>query len=135
MFSIYAKVTTPESSPILGPAQGPNQTFDPLDSTSKQQEQQQQEQQQQEQQQQEQQQQQLLDKMGGIGLLCACCSRARGSTTITGYDIAPLSDNITNTTSIQTNAPITEVMEKCKHETHFTHYNYRVITPRQMPPF
>ena len=125
MFSIYAKVTTPESSPILGPAQGPNQTFDPLDSTSKQQEQQQQ----------EQQQQQLLDKMGGIGLLCACCSRARGSTTITGYDIAPLSDNITNTTSIQTNAPITEVMEKCKHETHFTHYNYRVITPRQMPPF
>ena len=130
MFSIYAKVTTPESSPILGPAQGPNQTFDPLDSTSKQQEQQQQEQQQQ-----EQQQQQLLDKMGGIGLLCACCSRARGSTSITGYDIAPLSDNITNTTSIQTNAPITEVMEKCKHETHFTHYNYRVITPRQMPPF
>jgi hypothetical protein len=128
MFSIYAKVTTPESSPILGPAQSPSpQTFDPLDSTSKQQ--------QQEQQQQEQQQQQLLDKMGGIGLLCACCSRARGSTTITGYDIAPLSDNITNTTSIQTNAPITEVMEKCKHETHFTHYNYRVITPRQMPPF
>ena len=128
MFSIYAKVTTPESSPILGPAQSPSpQTFDPLDSTSKQQ--------QQEQQQQEQQQQQLLDKMGGIGLLCACCSRARGSTTITGYDIAPLSDNITNTTSIQTNVPITEVMEKCKHETHFTHYNYRVITPRQMPPF
>ena len=115
MFSIYAKVTTPESSPILGPAQGPSpQTFDPLDSTSKQQ-----------------QQEQTLDKMGGIGLLCACCSRARGSTTITG-DIAPLSDNITNTTSIQNNAPI---LEKCKHETHFTHYNYRVITPRQMPPF
>ena len=128
MFSIYAKVTTPESSPILGPAQSPTlQTFDPLDSTSKQQPQ--------EQEQHQQEQQQLLDKMGGIGLLCACCSRARGSTTITGYDIAPLSDNITNTTSIQTNAPITEVMEKCKHETHFTHYNYRVITPRQMPPF
>ena len=128
MFSIYAKVTTPESSPILGPAQSPTlQTFDPLDSTSKQQPQ--------EQEQHQQEQQQLLDKMGGIGLLCACCSRARGSTTITGYDIAPLSDNITNINSIQTNAPITEVLEKCKHETHFTHYNYRVITPRQMPPF
>jgi hypothetical protein len=128
MFSIYAKVTTPESSPILGPAQSPTlQTFDPLDSTSKQQPQ--------EQEQHQQEQQQLLDKMGGIGLLCACCSRARGSTTITGYDIAPLSDNITNINSIKTNAPITEVLEKCKHETHFTHYNYRVITPRQMPPF
>ena len=127
MFSIYAKVTTPESSPILGPLQSPTtQTFEPLDSTSNQQ------------QQQPQPQQQLLDKMdkmGGIGLLCACCSRARGSTTtITGY-VAPLSDNITNATSIQTNAPITDVLEKCKHETHFTHYNYRVITPRQMPPF
>ena len=122
MFSIYAKVTTPESSPILGPAQSPApQTFEPLDSTSKQQEQQ------------EQQEQQLLDKMGGIGLLCACCSRARGSSTpITDYDIAPLSDNISNINSIQTNAPI---LEKCKHETHFTHYNYRVITPRQKPTF
>ena len=133
MFSIYSKVTTPESSPILGPAQSPTpQTFEPLDSTSKQQPQEQQ----QHQQEQQQQQQQLLDKMGGIGLLCACCSRARGSTTITGYDIAPLSDNnITNATNIQTNAPITDVLEKCKNETHFTHYNYRVITPRQMPPF
>ena len=122
MFSIYAKVTTPESSPILGPAQSPNQPLEPLDSTSNQQ--------------QQHQQQQELDKMGGIGLLCACCSRARDSTTITGYDIAPLSDNnITNATSIQTNANITDVLEKCKHETHFTHYNYRVITPRQMPPF
>ena len=128
MFSIYAKVTTPESSPILGPAQSPSpQTFDPLDSTSKQQPQ--------EQEQHQQEQQQLHDKMGGIGLLCACCTRARGSTTITGYDIAPLSDNITNINSIQTNAPITEVLEKCKHEIHFTHYNYRVITPRQMLPF
>ena len=127
MFSIYSKVTTPESSPILGPAQSPTpQTFEPLDSTSKQQTQQ-------HQQEQQEQQQHLLAKMGGIGLLCACCSRARGSTTITGYDIAPLSDNnITNATNIQTNAPI---LEKCKHETHFTHYNYRVITPRQMPPF
>ena len=134
MFSIYAKVTTPESSPILGPAQSPTpQTFDPLDSTSKRQERQEQQEQQKEQQKE---QQQLLDKMGRIGLLCACCSRARGSTTITGYDIAPLSDNnITNATNIQTNAPITEVLEKCKHETHFTHYNYRVTTPRQMPPF
>jgi len=133
MFSIYSKVTTPESSPILGPAQSPTpQTFEPLDSTSKQQTQQQQQQQQE----QQEQQQHLLDKMGGIGLLCACCSRARGSTTITGYDIAPLSDNnVTNATNIQTNAPITDVLEKCKHETHFTHYNYRVITPRQMPPF
>ena len=133
MFSIYSKVTTPESSPILGPAQSPTpQTFEPLDSTSKQQPQEQQ----QHQQEQQEQQQQLLDKMGGIGLLCACCSRARGSTTITGYDIAPLSDNnITNATNIQTNAPITDVLEKCKHEIHFTHYNYRVITPRQMLPF
>jgi hypothetical protein len=117
MFSIYAKVTTPESSPILGPAQSPTpQIFEPLDSTAKQQEQQEQ-------------QQHLLDKMGGIGLLCACCSHTRGA----GYDIT----NITNTTSIQTNASIPDVyiLEKCKHETHFTHYNYRAITPRQMPPF
>jgi hypothetical protein len=125
MFSIYAKVITPESSPILGPTQSPNQTMDPppLDSLSKQ--------------------QQLIDNPVGIGLLCACCSRTRtrgsGSsrTPITEYDIAQLSDNINNITTIniQTNAPITDVLEKCKHETHFTHYNYRVITPRQMPPF
>jgi hypothetical protein len=122
MFSIYSKVTTPESSPILGPAQSPTlQTFEPLDSTSKQQEKQ----------------EHLLDEMGGIGLLCACCSRARGSTTIPCYGIAPLSDNnIVNVTNIQTNAPITtDLLEKCKYETHFTHYNYRVVTPRQMPPF
>ena len=124
MFSIYAKVLTPESSPILGPMQSPNQTMDQLDSLPKQ--------------------QQLIDKPDGIGLLCACCSRTRtrtrgsSSTPITEYDIAQLSDNINNITtavSIQTNAPITDVLEKCKHETHFTHYNYRVITPRQLPPF
>jgi hypothetical protein len=119
MFSIYSKVTTPESSPILGPAQSPNlQTFESLDSTSKQQDQQ----------------DQLLHKMGGIGLLCTCCSRARGSTKITtGYDSSPLSDNITS----QTTTPTTNLLEleKYKHETHFTHYNYRVLTPRQMPPF
>ena len=118
MFSIYSKVTTPESSPILGPAQSPTpQTFEPLDSASKQQEQQ----------------EQLLDKMGGIGLLCACCSGARCSTMIT----APLSDNISNSNaiSIQPNVPIPDVLENCKHETHFTHYNYRANTPRQMPPF
>jgi hypothetical protein len=126
MFSIYAKVLTPESSPILGPMQSPNQTMDQLDSLPKQ--------------------QQLIDKPDGIGLLCACCSRTRtrdssssSRTPITEYDIAQLSlsDNINNITTIniQTNAPITDMLEKCKHETHFTHYNYRVITPRQMPPF
>jgi hypothetical protein len=127
MFSMYAKVTTPESSPILGPAQSPNQPLEPLDSASNQQQQQQQ----------EQQQQQQLDKMGGIGLLCACCTRARGSTMIADYDFAPLSDNLTNNINIQTNdVPIIDVLDKCKqHETHFTHYNYRVTTPRQMPPF
>ena len=124
MFSIYAKVITPESSPILGPTQSPNQTMDPLDSLSKQ--------------------QQLIDKPGGIGLLCGCCSRTRNrgsSTTITDYDIAQLSDSISiandvniNNIDIQSHARI-DVLEKCKHETHFTHYNYRVITPRQMPPF
>ena len=122
MFSVYAKVITPETSPILGPIQNPSQSFESLNSTS---------------QQQQQDQGQLLDKMGGIGLLCACCSRTRGSmsTTISSYDSAPVSDNTNNTVSIQTNAPMTDVLEKCKHETHFTHYNYRVITPRQMPPF
>lgn len=122
MFSVYAKVITPETSPILGPTQSPIQSIEPLNSTS----------------QQQQDQEQILDTMGGIGLLCACCSRTRGSmnTSISTYDSAPVSDNINNTISIQTNtAPMTHVLEKCKHETHFTHYNYRVITPRQMPPF
>lgn len=115
MFSIYSKVTTPETSPILGPTPSPTQSMEPLDSNL----------------QQEEQQQHLIDKMGGIGLLCACCSRRT-------HGIAPLTDtinNITTAVSIQTNAPMTDVLEKCKHETHFTHYNYRAITPRQMPPF
>ena len=119
MFSIYSKVTTPETSPILGPTPSPTQSMEPLDSNSQQEEQQQQDQ------------QHLIDKMGGIGLLCACCSRRT-------HGIAPLTDtinNITTAVSIQTNAPMTDVLEKCKHETHFTHYNYRAITPRQMPPF
>lgn len=129
MFSIYAKVITPDSSPILGPTQSPNQTMDPLDSLSKQ--------------------QPLIDKQSGIGigLLCKCCSRTRSrgnSTTISEYDTAQLSHSIANDINInnidvnnidiQSHAHI-DVLEKCKHETHFTHYNYRVITPRQMPPF
>lgn len=114
MFSIYTKITTPESSPILGPAQSPNQTLEPLDSASN---------------------QQHHGLGGGIGLLCACCSRTRGSITITGDDIAQRPDNISNNISIQTNAPLPDILEKCKRETHFTHYNYRVLTPRQMPPF
>ncbi len=114
MFSIYAKVITPESSPILGPMQSPGSTTqlnEPLDSVSPQH-----------------QQQQLLDNMGGIGLLCACCSRARGSNGSSG-DIAyiPKYDH-----DIEQSL---DVLENCKHETHFTHYNYRAITPRQMPPF
>jgi len=128
MFSIYAKAITPESSPILGPAQGPNNILEPLDSTSNQQQQQRRQQQQQ----QQQQQRHILDEMGGIGLLCACCSRIRdNSNTIINYDIAPLSS-----ISSRNSEPISDdVLEKCNYETHYTHYNYRAITPRQMPPF
>ena len=118
MFSIYAKVTTPETSPILGPAQSPNQIIDPLDYTHP-----------------------NNGVISGIELLYTCCSRTPPS----GMGMSSISsvsgnaNNVitnTNTNSIQTNVPITDdILEKCKQETHFTQYNYRAITPRQMPPF
>ena len=121
MFSVYTKVITPELSPVLGPAQSPpSQIMDPLDDGS---------------QQQQLQEQVIADKLGGFGLLCACCTSTRGgSTHISKYGIAPLSDDSIQTSFHSTNPP-TIVLEKCKHENHFTHYNYRVTTPRQMPPF
>jgi len=122
MFSIYAKVITPESSPVLGPMQSPTTTttttqpIEPLDSVSPQQ----------------QQQQQLLDNMGGIGLLCACCSRARGGNSSSSSSSSAYIPSYDHDNDIE---PTLDVLENCKHETHFTHYNYRAITPRQMPPF
>jgi hypothetical protein len=81
------------------------------------------------------------EQLGGFGLLCACCTSTRGGTTscISKYGIAPLSDSIQtqshDTTTTTPPPPPTIVLEKCKGENHFTHYNYRVTTPREMPPF
>jgi hypothetical protein len=119
MFSIYTKVITPEISPVLGPAQSPPcQIMDPpLDDGSR----------------------QPQEQLGGFGLLCACCTSSRCTTRVSEYGIAILPDISAGYISIQTHPPTptppTIVLEKCKDENHFTHYNYRVTTPREMPPF
>lgn len=124
MFSIYAKVITPEISPVLGPAQSPSsQIMEPLDNDNGS--------------------QQPQEQLGGFGLLCACCTSSRVTTRVseTEYGIDILRDSSAGYISIQTQThpptltPPTIVLEKCKDENHFTHYNYRVTTPRQMPPF
>jgi hypothetical protein len=85
MFSIYSKVTTPLIALDLELALISDLFLAPLDSNSQQQQQQQQDQ------------QHLLDKMGGIGLLCACCSRRT-------HGIAPLTDTINNITTAVSNS-------------------------------
>jgi hypothetical protein len=117
MFSIYTKIITPEISPVLGPAQSPPcQIMEPLDNGSL----------------------QPQEQLGGFGLLCACCTSSRCNTRVSEYGIAILPDISAGHINIQTHhstTPPTIVLEKCRDENHFTHYNYRVTTPRQMPPF
>ena len=128
MFSIYTKVITPELSPVLGPAQSPSQIMEPLDNGPHQQ---------------QLQEQLIADKLGGFGLLCACCTSSRCTTHVSEYCIP---DSSADYISIKTHPHTlhtphtphtlpTFVLEKCKDENHFTHYKYRVTTPRQMPPF
>jgi hypothetical protein len=84
--------------------------------------------------------QQPQEQLGGFGLLCACCTSSRVTTRVSEYGIDILRDSSAGYISIKTHpppptTPPTFVLEKCKDENHFTHYNYRVTTPRQMPPF